>query len=112
MNPVTLSMRFNARLYIAKLEIREERVSLRCTAQRFHIPKSALHEQIRRDRITFKAERRRALTESEEKTIVYSLLYLADRGSPLTRTHAQEAVEIFVERLPKERKDRLPFTNG
>ena len=53
---------------------------MRRAAQLFHIPKSTLHQYIHKHRAMFKAGHRHALTESEEKMIVDSLLYLADQG--------------------------------
>eukprot|EP00171_Calliarthron_tuberculosum_P001518 IDg1518t1 len=121
MRPGTLSRRANARLRDA-IEAVRSGATLRQAAKDFRIAKSTLHRHAGGCARTSSEEPLRraaggvgrppAFAQEEEKVIVDLLQYYANKGLPLSRLHAQEAIQLFVSRLPPSRRAALPFRDG
>ena len=112
MNARTIEKRHRCRLYRAKLAVINEGSSLRLAASRFHIPESTLFDHIRKTEERFRLGRPTALTNEEEKAVVGTILYYADRGMPMRRSRVAEVIALLVETLSEERKNALPFRDG
>lgn len=53
-----------------------------------------------------------SLSLAEGSVIINTLAYFAEHGVPLTRVHLIEAISTFIQQLPCERQQQLPFPNG
>lgn len=77
--------------------------------------KSTLCDEIRADSHIIQGFRRigrpRSLNDTEELTILESVLAFSDRGVSMVREHLAQAVETFVKHLPASRKENR-YRNG
>ena len=99
-------------MYRAVVAVQKAIMSICAAALRYHVPKSSLDDNVCRSRDKRKSEktdRKTTLSREEEETVVNPLLYFANYGITITRTHSQDAVEIFVENLLMEQRACMPF---
>jgi len=94
-----------------------DRFSVRRAAGFYRVARSTLQDRIAgacrpQRRIRRPAGRRRQFSDSEEETIIATLLSFADRGVPLNRRHLKEAIKTFVSHLPASRRASIRFREG
>ena len=102
------------RLKRAQDAVDVQRMTIRDAAERFHIPKSTLHDSIQRTRRGVQVKSRRgrtAFSACEEDVVVKALEVFSDHGTPLTQRHLQEAFATLISTMSDERKKSLPFKN-
>ena len=88
--PKTIQRRLQKRLKRAQNAVDVQGMTIRDAAERFHIPKSTLHDNIQRTRrgIHVKARKgRTAFRACEEDVVVNALEVFSDHGTPFTRRH-------------------------
>jgi len=57
-------------------------------------------------------KKRTALNDEEENSILHLIAEYSALGHPLRDSDIQDAVELMVERMLPERREKLPFANG
>ena len=95
-----MTRRYKARFYRAKQAVKINRMSIRKAAFMYHVARSTLHHRIiaeKVQRLPANLGRKYALTNDEEKVVIGLILYYADCGIPWTRTHVQDALQLFIE---------------
>lgn len=112
MNGKSVQKRLRARLHRAKLAVMHEGNSIRVAAARFHLPKSTLFDYIKSAPNPARIGRPPVLTDTEEQTVLDTLLYFSDHGVPLNRASVVEAITLLVSTFSAERRASVPFKDG
>ena len=112
MNKKAALKRIQSRIYRAETAIRNEGLSYRTTAARFHVPKSTRFDRVKYKRGISRMGRPSLLSEAEEQSIIEMLLHFADLGVPLLRGDDAEAISLLVNGFSEPRKRNIPFING
>lgn len=85
-------------------------ISVREGAELYHLPESTVHNAFYAPiKTKMNPCCRTALTMGEENSIVAAVKSFPERGTPLSRIHVIETVELVVSRIPPYRIITLPF---
>ena len=106
----------NRRLTAAMQATENRTLSIRGAAKRFTVPYSTLRDRLvsvaSGSHVSKPPGRRPCLSSGQEKMIEDAILDCADRGFPLSHADIADMVQVFVLRLPKHVRERLPFKNN